>query len=684
MKLKPSSLRIAFLALLSALTLPGQREAAAQAKGQAGKPIDIDKELRAKMPQDRAQSYYHFSLAKWHEENQEFSKALGEMRKAVELNEASSTLRVELAGLLMRAGKSREAEEECREAARLDPKNPEPYWLLGAFIYPNMQGRTPNPELVRKAIKELETMREVAPDDERPYFALGKAYFDLGEPEKAIAAYEKFQSLRADTDAGYIEIAKYYDKAGNSEKAIEYLGKAVNGTQAENPETMMMLASAYAKLDRDKDAIPLYRKILQATGDNVAVKRQLGAALVETGAFAEAAQVLEEVVAAAPRDAFALTQLGRARLGARQAPKAIESFKQALELNAGNVEAEFYLGMGYEAGGSPEEAAKVFSHLLEKTRKPGGNYSDGEKANRVVFQQHLASAYQDMGETEKAIAVYEELVKGDPQPNSRQLFLLINAYRLNRQFDKAMNLAKQQYEKNPKETTIALVYARTLADTGKIGQGAEILGKAMQAEPANLDLYINLSQVYLQGKKYADAEKILRRAQGLQSLNDGDQERIKFQLASLYERQKEFDRAESIFQEILKTNPENAGALNYIGYMLADRGVRLQEAVQYVEKALELEPNNGAYLDSLGWAFFKLNDLGKAETYLLKAVDVVKNDPTIHDHLGDLYFKAGQYEKAQDSWSKSLAHGTEAEEIQRVREKIESLKETLRKQKQRR
>ncbi len=63
---------------------------------------------------------------------------------------------------------------------------------------------------------------------------------------------------------------------------------------------------------------------------------------------------------------------------------------------------------------------------------------------------------------------------------------------------------------------------------------------------------------------------------------------------------------------------------------------------------------------------------------------MVKNDPTIHDHLGDLYFKAGQYEKAQDSWSKSLAHGTEAEEIQRVREKIESLKETLRKQKQRR
>jgi tetratricopeptide (TPR) repeat protein len=673
-------LRLAAVLLLSLFAQ--ERLVAAQAKPQTRKPIDIDKELRSKVAPDRGQSYYYYALAKWYEENQEFPQALTQMRKAVELNETSSELRVELASLLMRAGRAREAEDECREAMRLDAKNPEPYWLLGAFIYPNMQGRTPNPELVKKAVKELETMREVAPNDERSYFALGKTYFDLGEPEKAIQAYEKFQSLRTDTDAGYTAIAQYYEKAGKSDKAIEYLMKAVNSTQAENMESMMLLASLYAKLDREKEAIPLYRKMLQSGVDNVQVKRQLGAALVETGEYAEAAKVLEEVVKASPRgDGFALTQLGRARLGARDPAKAIESFERAIEVNPANLEAEFYLGMAYEASGKTDEAVKVFARLLEKTRKSTGSYSDGEKANRLVFQQHLASAYLEQGETEKAIAIYEELVKADPEPNPRQLYMLISAYRMNRQLDKALGLAKPQYEKNPKDTAIALAYARTLADTGKVNQGADILAKAVAAEPGNLDLYINLSQIYLQGKKYTDAEKALRRAQGVESLNDSDRERIKFQLASVYERQKEFDRAESIFQEILKSNPENAGALNYIGYMLADRGVRLQEAVKYVEKALEIEPNNGAYLDSLGWAFFKLNDLGQAEKYLLRAVGVVKNDPTIHDHLGDLYFKTGDYEKAQDSWNKSLAHGTEAEEIQKVKEKIDSLKETLRKRK---
>ncbi len=218
-------------------------------------------------------------------------------------------------------------------------------------------------------------------------------------------------------------------------------------------------------------------------------------------------------------------------------------------------------------------------------------------------------------------------------------------------------------------------------DAGKHNQGAEILHKLLQLDASNLDIYMNLSQIYLQGKRFSDAEKVLRRAQTLESLREGDTERIKFQLASLYERQKDFDRAESLFKEILKTNPDNASALNYMGYMLADRGVRLQEAVEYVEKALALEPNNGAYLDSLGWAFFKLNDLKQAETYLLKAVSIVKNDPTIHDHLGDLYFKSGDYRKAEEYWNRSLTSGTEAEEIQKVREKMEKLKETSRKQK---
>jgi pentatricopeptide repeat protein len=660
------------LALLLAFSF-GLLAARSQEKPPAGKSIDIDKALQGKVEQDRASSYYHYSLAKWFEDKGDLSRALSEMQKAAKLNETSSPVRVELAKILAQAGRANEALEEAEEATRLDPKDPDPYWLR-ATIYSRGSGggSSKDPlamkESLQKAVKELEKMQQVAPEDARAYYALGNAYFELGEPQKAIQSYEKLQTLVPNTDAGYLSIARYYEKTGDYEKAVE---------------SIMLLATLYSKLKKDKEAIPLYKKLLQLTGDNLSVKRQLGASLVDTGDFDEAVAILEAVVEADPQDKDSLVLLGRAQLGARQTAKAIESFKSALEANPKSFEAEFYLGTAYEQSGDSAEAVKIFARLLEQTRSLSGEYSEEQKANRAVFQQHLASSYQDLGEHEKAISIYEEMVKAETEPNPRLVFLLINAYRVNRQLEKALALGKQHFDKNSSETPIALVYARTLADAGKANQGVEILQKLIQADPSNLDLYVNLSQIYLQAKRYMDAEKILRRAQTLQSLKEPDGERLKFQLAAVYERQKEFDRAESLFMEVIKSNPDNASALNYIGYMLADRGVRLEEAVEYVEKALALEPNNGAYLDSLGWAFFKLNDLPQAEKYLLKAVSIVKNDPTIHEHLGDLYYKTGDYDKAQEFWTKSVSNGTEPDEIEKVREKIEKLKETLRKQKRR-
>ncbi len=136
-----------------------------------------------------------------------------------------------------------------------------------------------------------------------------------------------------------------------------------------------------------------------------------------------------------------------------------------------------------------------------------------------------------------------------------------------------------------------------------------------------------------------------------------------------------------VFKEILQANPKNASALNYLGYMLADRGVRLEEALEYIKQALAIEPRNGAYLDSLGWVYFKMNDLQNAERYLLEAAEIVKNDPVIIEHLGDLYFRTGDYKKAQDFWMKSISIGTEPEDIQKVRRKLQQLQDKLRKQK---
>ena len=127
--------------------------------------------------------------------------------------------------------------------------------------------------------------------------------------------------------------------------------------------------------------------------------------------------------------------------------------------------------------------------------------------------------------------------------------------------------------------------------------------------------------------------------------------------------------------------------LNYLGYMLADKGTRLPEALKLIRKAVDLEPINGAYLDSLGWAYFKLGQYELAEDNLRQAVERDQTDPTVHDHLGDLYEKTGRIRLAAAQWELSLAEYAESPaadiepgDVAKVQHKLESARVRLAKQ----
>jgi tetratricopeptide (TPR) repeat protein len=659
-----------FLGLMSAcISAPAQKVP----QQSPSKPINLDRELEEQVNPDRAVSYYHYSLAKWNEDKGDLPKAVSEMRSALKYHPDSPAIYLEMAGLMAKSGSPQEAIEYAQKAAELDPKDPGPHWLLANIYFrPQMRGDSATAD-IQKAAKELEKLRELSPSDERVYYALGGAYFELNQPEKAIEAYEKFQSLSPDIDNGYREIAKYYDRIGNSEKAIEYLLLGLKN-QPESVESLTMLAGIYLKQSKNKEAIPIYKKLLAVTGENTGANRRLASLLIEAGENSEAINILNDLAKTAPGDPMCQILLGRAQIGLHKYPEAIEILKSVSTNDLSiSTEAQFYLGRAYEESGNRKEAIEIFSRLLQRT--PADD--EESKTNRMLFQQRLAANYWEEGEREKAIAVYQDMAKADPKANA----LLLQAYRINHQFDKALPLGKEQFEKDPSNLQTGIEYAQALTDAGKTKEGAEILNRLLQSNPEEVDLYIALSQLYMQDKRFSDAEKILQRAEEKNPKDGSDKDRIKFQKATVYERQKDYDRAESLFKELLKNNPSNAMVLNYLGYMLADRGVRLDEALKYVKEALVIDPRNGAYLDSLGWAYFKLNDLQNAETYLLEAEQIVKNDATIVEHLGDLYYKTGDLQKAESYWGRSVSIGTDPDDTQKVRKKLETLQEKLRRQK---
>jgi len=135
---------------------------------------------------------------------------------------------------------------------------------------------------------------------------------------------------------------------------------------------------------------------------------------------------------------------------------------------------------------------------------------------------------------------------------------------------------------------------------------------------------------------------------------------------------------------VLDVNPGNAAVLNYYGYMLANRGLRLEEATSLIQQAVQQEPNNGAFLDSLGWAYYKQNKLTEAEQYCQMAVDREGHDPTILSHLGDVYLKLGRNDRAAElferslaEWQKALPADYEVDKVNEIDAQLKTLKKRL-------
>jgi tetratricopeptide (TPR) repeat protein len=139
--------------------------------------------------------------------------------------------------------------------------------------------------------------------------------------------------------------------------------------------------------------------------------------------------------------------------------------------------------------------------------------------------------------------------------------------------------------------------------------------------------------------------------------------RVQFSLGASLERAGHFERAVDVFKNMIDREPQNAIALNYLGYMYADSGIHLEESLDLIGRALKEEPDNGAYLDSYGWALFRLGRLSEAESEIRKALATLESDATIHEHLGDVLAAQGRRDEAVTHWQKALELEPESEAV---------------------
>jgi tetratricopeptide (TPR) repeat protein len=212
---------------------------------------------------------------------------------------------------------------------------------------------------------------------------------------------------------------------------------------------------------------------------------------------------------------------------------------------------------------------------------------------------------------------------------------------------------------------------------------AETTLKSLLDGKGDREIWIALAQNYSKSKSWESMRQALDQAD---KLSDSPEEKgsVIFLRGAMFERMKKYDEAEKEFRKVIGANPNSASALNYLGYMLADRNVRLNEALDLISKAVELDPNNSAYLDSLGWAYFRLNKFEEAEDNLRKSLEFGSHDAAVYDHLGDVYSSRNKLKDAIQQWERSLkewqlvAPGeNDPEEVGKVQKKLENARVRL-------
>ncbi len=232
------------------------------------------------------------------------------------------------------------------------------------------------------------------------------------------------------------------------------------------------------------------------------------------------------------------------------------------------------------------------------------------------------------------------------------------------------------YEQIPKDNLL-----RNYADT-EIAMNLHHLDKSADAvarlkdvvarDPKNTDALITLAGIYRSTSQYTPAAETYSKVMDLLPASDGNNWRIFYDRGIAFDHMKDFEKSEADFRKALSLSKDDASVLNYLGYSMIDRGIKLDEALGMVKKAVSLKPNDGYITDSLGWAYYTLRDYEQAATYCERAVDLIPSDPIIAEHLGDVYWKVGRKLEANFQWQHALDNHPEANDVPRIQGKLKT------------
>ena len=445
--------------------------------------------------------------------------------------------------------------------------------------------------------------------------------------------------------------------------------------------------------------------------------------LEKSAQLPEALDAYQQALARDHSSPFLYVRLGATQVKLGRPEQALKSFQRALELEPSQPDALRWLAMLYASQGNTDEAIRAYRRLA--VQQPTDRFVLSTLADLYVLQGQLGdattvyeqlirefgSSYQlhfnlgilngRLGRMSLAIQELSRALELAPESSEARVALGL-MYEMNHQMDRAIALYEDAMRLDPLNPRLYHHAARAYSAEGKEAEAIHSYQAVLDLAPADLDAIIGLVRIWMAKKQFQTAQEFLgSKLQGLgnapelylvlglvyqeakapqeairafQRAIDGSESfpQAHFYLGAQLERLHREEEAKAELHRCLELDPNYADALNYLGYMNAEQGISLHEAKSLIERALAIDPDNGAYVDSLGWVYYQLGELEEAVRQLERAVTLVDTDATIFDHLGDAYVKQGQIEKAEQAWQHALQLDQSLGEVKR---KLDTLRQ---------
>ncbi|MEA1997423.1 MAG: tetratricopeptide repeat protein [Gemmatimonadota bacterium] len=565
------------------------------------------------------------------------------------LHETSDTYAFDLfqmGAIYLRIGGREPAREYLEKSVAADSSLAEAYHLLGNID--EMEGRW------EAALENYLTFIELRPDDAGKVFG------------RILAVAQKTVQPTARTSPG--------DQAREREAEVDSSAwhgfiKTLEGRKARgdslNPALQRVMALGYEAVGQGKKAVEIYQAIAQADPGERFSRRSLLRLLYAAGRYREMIPIYHEILDP-DDDSYAtdLLQLGALYMKVEDLEKAGNYIQEAIYADTSLAGAYQLMGHLFEIQGQWLEAMDNYTRFLELNPSEFREFFD-----RVVAVSVRAE------KLDKPIGMIQgHIAAGDTSAWAAEQ--LGRLYYQNGDFESAFEIMEPLKRNGALSNNGFYILGFLYARSDSLPQAVEAFIRVKNSRPDYIPVYLTLGRLYTTMKKLGNAAAVLEggleRAQAEKSEH---RKELIFSLANVCHERGDYEEMETYLRQVLRENPDFAPALNYLGYFYADRGTKLEEAERLISKALEQDPENGHYLDSLGWVLFKMGRFEAALELIRDSLAALGDHAEVYEHLGDIYFAQGRHKLAKEAWNKSLELNKDNEKLKKKLERQSTGKE---------